>query len=204
MRPEGYSARQAAKVCGIGRATVQRALKDGRLQGKKKNGVWVITPRALEAAGFLPRQTFEQARIASLEANIRSLKEQLVAINAQLADEKARAERWVSADEARRLLSLFSDPRGKAELDKYEDVTRTLVELRPEPTGSAGFAEALFAWKSKENRDWEVQIDKRDGEVRLYYHGESMSFDLTPEQAGEVGRWLLGAAEIGQKIEDES
>lgn len=55
MRPEGYSARQAAKVCGIGRATVQRALQDGRLQGKKKDGVWVIAPRALEAAGFLPK-----------------------------------------------------------------------------------------------------------------------------------------------------
>lgn len=132
------------------------------------------------------------------------LEAQLVAIENQLAEEEARAKSWVSAGEARRLLSLFSDPWGKAELDKYENVTRTLVELRPEPTGSTGFGEVLFTWKSEENRDWEVKVDKRDGEVLLYFHGESMTFDLTPEQAGEVGRWLLGAAEVGQKIEDES
>lgn len=128
------------------------------------------------------------------------LEAQLVAIKEKLAEEEARAERWVSADEARRLLSLFPGPWGKAELDKYEDVTRTLVELRPEPIGSAGFGEAFFAWRSEENRDWEVKVDKRDGEVLLTYHGEGLPFDLTPEQAGEIGRWLLGAAEIGQKI----
>ena len=132
------------------------------------------------------------------------LEAQLAIIKNQLAEEEAHAKRWVSADEARRLLSLFSDPWGKAELDKYENVTRTLVELRPEPTGSAGFGEVLFTWRSEENRDWEVKLDKRDGEVILTYHGESMSFDLTPEDAGELGRWLLGASEVGQKIADES
>lgn len=132
------------------------------------------------------------------------LEAELVTIENQLAEEEARAQRWVSAYEARRLLTLFSDPWGKAELDKYENVTRTLVELRPEPIGSAGFGEVLFTWRSEEDHDWEVKVDKRDGEVLLYYHGESMSFVLTPEQAGEVGRWLLGAAEIGRKIEDES
>lgn len=144
-------------------------------------------------------------KINELAQKRTDLEAQLVAINTQLAEEEAHAKRWVSADEARRLLSLFPDPWGnKAELDKYENVTRTLVELRPEPTGSAGFGEVLFTWRSEENRDWEVKVDKRDGEVLLTYHGESMSFDLTPEQAGEIGRWLLGAAEIGQKIEDES
>lgn len=132
------------------------------------------------------------------------LEAQLAIINTQLAEEEARAKKWVSADEARRLLSLFSDPWGKAELDKYENVTRTLVELRPDPTGSTGFGEVLFTWKSEENHDWEVNVDKRDGEVFLVYHGEGVSFDLAPEQAGEIGRWLLGAAEVGQKIEDES
>lgn len=95
MRPEGYSARQAAKVCGIGRATVQRALNDGRLQGKKEDGVWVIAPQALEAAGFLPRQTFEQARIVSLEANVRVLEEQLRQTRRDAAGDKARSDAWM-------------------------------------------------------------------------------------------------------------
>ena len=143
-------------------------------------------------------------KISELVQKRKDLEAELIAIETQLVEEERRAEKWVSADEARRLLSLFSDPWGKAELDKYENVTRTLVELRPEPTGSAGFGEVLFTWRPEGNRNWEVQVDKRDGEVLLYYHGESMAFDLTPEQAGEVGRWLLGAAEVGQKIEDKS
>lgn len=95
MRPKGYSAVQAAKVSGVGRATIQRALKDGRLAGWKEDGVWVITPQALEEAGFLPRRTFEQARIASLEANVRVLEEQLRQARRDAAGDKARSEAWL-------------------------------------------------------------------------------------------------------------
>lgn len=134
---------------------------------------------------------------ANLEAELFSLKE-------QLAEEESRAKSWVSAEEARNALAQFSDPNGALPYPRLLPIVETLVALRPEPTGSAGFGEVLFTWKSEENRDWEVKVDKRDGEIFVVYHGESMSFDLTPEQAGEIGRWLLGAAEIGQKIEDES
>ena len=135
-------------------------------------------------------------RRRELENELAKLHEQEEAIREKM--------KYLSADEVRRLLAEFNDPNGRMALEKFHDALKTLEYLRPMPTGSAGFGEVLFTWKSEENRDWEVHVDKRDGEVFLIYHGESMSFDLTPEQAGEVGRWLLGAAEVGQKIEDES
>lgn len=143
-------------------------------------------------------------KIDELVQKRKDLEAELVAINTQLAEEESRAKSWVSAAEARNALAQFSDPNGAIPYPRLLPIVETLVALRPEPTGSAGFGEVLFTWKSEENHDWEVKVDKRDGEVLLNYHGESMSFDLTPEQAGEIGRWLLGAAEVGQKIEDES
>ena len=143
-------------------------------------------------------------KIKELVQKRKDLEAELVAIKEKLAEEESRAESWVSAAEARNALAQFSDPNGAIPYPRLLPIVETLVALRPEPIGSAGFGEVLFTWRSEENRDWEVKVDKRDGEVILVFHGESMSFDFTPEQAGEVGRWLLGAAEIGQKIEDKS
>lgn len=132
------------------------------------------------------------------------LEAELLAIKNQLAEEESRAKDWVSAEEARNTLAQFSDPNGTLPYPRLLPIVKTLVALRPEPTGDAGFGDVLFTWRSEVKRDWEVKLDKRDGEVILIYHGESMSFGLTPEEAGEVGRWLLGAAEVGQKIEEKS
>ncbi len=54
-RPK-WSAAQAARECGVGRATIQRALDSGRIHGAERDesGTWMIPVNALIQAGFVP------------------------------------------------------------------------------------------------------------------------------------------------------
>ena len=54
-RPK-WSAARAARECGVGRATIQRALASGRIQSAERDdsGAWLIPVDALIEAGFIP------------------------------------------------------------------------------------------------------------------------------------------------------
>ncbi len=54
-RPK-WSAARAARECGVGRATIQRALDSGRIQSAERDdsGAWSIPVDALIEAGFIP------------------------------------------------------------------------------------------------------------------------------------------------------
>lgn len=135
------------------------------------------------------------------------LEAQLIAIETQLVEEEARAKSWVSADEARRLLSLFSDPWGKAELDKYENVTRTLVALRAKPSN---MTDKFLTWATQKDEDsmfpadqFSVSLEARNNEVYLNDDYEQVAHTLSIEEAELLGRRLLGAAEAGRRIEEQ-
>lgn len=50
-----WSAAESARQCGVSRATIDRALKSGKLAAEKdEEGAWRISPHALIEAGFNP------------------------------------------------------------------------------------------------------------------------------------------------------
>ena len=97
-----HSPAQAAKIAGVSRSKVSRALKDGKLRGTRNNaGHWKIPDDALrEWMDVQPHNVPAQAkdhpdtaRVAVLEAENRMLKERVEELRTERDDWKAQASR---------------------------------------------------------------------------------------------------------------
>lgn len=106
QRPR-WSAAEAARRCGVGRATIQRALEDGRIaNAEKTDDGWQIPVESLLAAGFkptaepvvkaegttLPEGDRERDRAPKEDAHTAELRAQIEALTANLDTERARRE----------------------------------------------------------------------------------------------------------------
>lgn len=97
-----WSAAEAARRCGVGRATIQRALEDGRITGAEKtDDGWQIPVESLLAAGFkptaapaqsdpVPEDDREPDRADNEGARVTELQAQIYALTANLDHERAR------------------------------------------------------------------------------------------------------------------
>ncbi|WP_287901545.1 helix-turn-helix domain-containing protein [Arthrobacter sp.] len=123
-----WSAAEAARRCGVGRATIQRALDDGRITGAEKtDDGWRIPVESLLAAGFKPtappkddtshqeqpskgdrdhdRTPGEDARYAALQAEVEALTRNLDHERARREQAEQRAEhaQQLAADRAQHI-----------------------------------------------------------------------------------------------------
>lgn len=106
QRPR-WSAAEAARRCGVGRATIQRALENGRIaNAEKTDDGWQIPVESLLAAGFKPTAEpvvkaegttlaegdREHDRAPKEDAHTAELRAQIEALTANLDTERARRE----------------------------------------------------------------------------------------------------------------
>ena len=94
-----WSASEAAKRCNVGRATILRAIADGRIEGAEQGEQgWQIPLEALLAAGFTPDRPTparEQGPVV-LDQRDRTIYE----LRVELAAERARADAAVALADA--------------------------------------------------------------------------------------------------------
>ena len=121
---------------------------------------------------------------------------------------KLEAEDWVSADEARNILSQFSDPNGTLPHSRLLPIVKTLVSLRPEPNNES---DIYFTWatpcpvgSNTPDDQFSVSLD-RDGDILLNDDYEQVSHLLDFGQAELLGCRLLAASDrVHRLIEEES
>lgn len=140
------------------------------------------------------------SKLRELQAKRKELEGSLIEVERELQEAVSRAEEYVSAQEAHDILAQWSDTNGIIPLPRFLPVIKTLVSLRPEPNVEG---EYFYTWNDGRTQDWSVYVDKRYGELQLTYHGEDVGFKLSVEEAELVGSWLLGAADVANKIEVE-
>lgn len=96
-----YTAGQAAKATGVSTATITRALKSGKISGKKdEDGAWSIDPSELHRV-FKPlapqeheKPTAQQHAIAENPVEIKALERELNTLREALSDARQDRDKW--------------------------------------------------------------------------------------------------------------
>ncbi|WP_291522158.1 hypothetical protein [Branchiibius sp. NY16-3462-2] len=160
QRPR-WSAAEAARRCGVGRATIQRALEDGRIaNAEKTDDGWQIPVESLLAAGFKPtaqpvvkaedptliegdrehdRAPSEDARTAELRAQIEALTKNLDAERARRehAEQDAEHAREIAAERGRHI-ETFTIAMRLLEPTKPAPPEAPSPSMRPDPNQTTG------------------------------------------------------------------
>lgn len=97
-----WSASEAAKRCGVGRATILRAITDGRIVGAEQGDQgWSIPLEGLLAAGFTPdRPTPDRGQVPDAPAVPDHRDQTIYELRAELAAERVRADAAVTLADA--------------------------------------------------------------------------------------------------------
>lgn len=136
-----WTASEAARVCGVGRTTILRALNASRLHGAVRTGQgWSIPLDALLGAGFLPNrpdppdhpvQGGDQGVSADvstpLTGHVRGHVHQVAELEAEVAAQRHRAD---LAEAGRRAAEVLAAER----LDRVQDLRASLRMLEAGPT----------------------------------------------------------------------
>lgn len=169
-----WTAAEAARRCGVGRATIQRALAAGRIPGaeQRENG-WSIPAEGLLEAGFKldgyrPHDTEQPTPVTPDREHGRAADEQarrVTALEQQLAESRRFAElermgrehaEALAAERAERIVDLRQALRQLEQADRSHtppESTQTHVQPEPTPTPSPNHAgPSTGKWK----RAWNV------------------------------------------------
>lgn len=118
-----------------------------------------------------------------------------------------RAEDHVSADEALDILAQWFSVNGTLPLPRILPVIKTLVSLRAEPDNES---EHYFTWGGETPKgsivpehQFSVSLERNSTEVYLNDDFDQVAHSLTPDEAELLGTRLLGAAELGQRLQRE-
>ena len=120
-----WSAAEAARQCGTSRATIDRALKAGRLAADKDGeGAWRITPHALIEAGFKPGTPSppDTESVASTAPGPGEADDELARLRAEVAELRGEVRGLTAErDAARELHTAAAAGRDRAwrELDEW-------------------------------------------------------------------------------------
>lgn len=113
-----WSAAESARQCGVSRATIDRALKSGKLAAEKDDeGAWRISPHALIEAGFDPGKPSPPDPVPDLED--RDDGDTLTRLRIELVETRAEARVLeVERDAERRLRVSEQERREAAERER--------------------------------------------------------------------------------------
>nr|CRY94220.1 hypothetical protein [uncultured prokaryote] len=121
MSGEEWSSAEAAKRCGVSRATMSRRLTAGEIPGARKTpGGWKIPPQSLAVLGMLTEDTTEpEAATEDTTATTTAAEVELAELRGRLEIERARrqAAEQLAAERAARI----------------EDLRHSLLALAPPP-----------------------------------------------------------------------
>lgn len=146
--------------------------------------------------------------LASLAKERLALEQALKELDQKEARLKREAEDWVSAEEARSILAQWYDMSATLPLPRLFPIIKTLVSLRPEPDNEN---DIFLTWETPKVGDsvvpaeqFSVSLDRHNVEVLLNNDYEQEAYELTPDEAKLLGTRLLGAAELGQRLQEGS
>ena len=174
---------QAAKATGKSKPTISKAIKEGRLTGRKQpNGEYEIEPSELfRVYPKLSEEPQEKDKLHQAELEIRTLKGELAKVNSvldykssQLTKQETNAQQW-----QRQLNNLLESNK------KVEEENRSKQQERDE----------LFkklCREEVEREKYQLQLEQSTKELshtseELNEHRETVQM----LQASRIGRWLL-------------
>lgn len=160
--PEGmfWSAAESARQCGVSRATIDRALKSGKLAAEKdEEGAWRISPHALAEAGLNPGKPSPPDMVVEDQA-VGSVSREVHHLTVEL--ERARAEARVQAARADALEEVVTvyrrqlDAPAPVEIDPVAASPVPPPESAPIQTPQADPARPAQANLGRFRRAWNV------------------------------------------------
>lgn len=127
-----WSAAESARRCGVSRATIDRAIKAGKLAAEKDDeGAWRISPHALTEAGLNPGKPSPPDRVDT-SADTAPVSSEVHRLTVELARVQADARVFAVERDSERQL------REAAERER--DLYRRMLEAPPETAASAPHA----------------------------------------------------------------